>query len=96
MIYVDQLRDWGWILRGKRIMSCHLIADTEAELHPFAQRLSLKHAWFQGKSVPHYDLTSNKRALALKYGAKALSNHDFVQIYQSKSRKANHEWSAHK
>lgn len=96
MIYVDQLRDWGWRLRGKRSSSCHLVADTEAELHPFAQRLGLKHAWFQGKNVPHYDLTPNKRALALKHGAKELSNREFVQFYQSRSREANHDWLVHK
>ena len=35
----------------------HLVADTEEELHKFAQKIGLKRSWYQDKShYPHYDL----------------------------------------
>lgn len=83
MVYVDQLRDWGWYVRGKRVKSCHLAADTEAELNVFAQRLGLKPSWFQSKTFPHYDITASKRERALKRGARELSNGSFVQLLRS-------------
>jgi len=49
--------------------SCHLVADTVAELHSFAACLGLKRSWFQDKRIPHYDLTRNKRKQAVKLGA---------------------------
>ena len=50
---------------------CHLMADTERELHGFAVSvLGLKRNWFQSHTkYPHYDLTRNKRRLAIKHGA---------------------------
>lgn len=88
MIYVDQLRDRGWVLRGKKIESCHMAADTLSELHTFAIRLGLKRSWFQSKTHPHYDLTPNKRALALRRGAHKLSDSDFVkQLRKWRKRK---------
>jgi hypothetical protein len=51
--------------------SCHLIvAGRLDDLHSFAERLGLRRDWFQGNaSWPHYDLTPNKRKLALRLGA---------------------------
>lgn len=72
MVYVDRLRCHGWKLGD----NCHLIADTLEELHKFAGEIGLKREWFQNKpsSIPHYDLTVNKRRLALAHGAKELSD----------------------
>lgn len=65
-VFVDPLIDYGWRLGP----SCHLYADTVEELHSFAARLGLRREWFQDKPYfPHYDLTSKKRALAVKCGA---------------------------
>jgi DNA topoisomerase IB len=51
--------------------SCHLIVAGKLEdLHVFAKRLGLRREWFQGNaSWPHYDLTPNKRKLAISLGA---------------------------
>lgn len=68
MVYVDTLIDYGWKL-GK---SCHMLADSENELHEFAAKIGMKRSWFQsgdGCSVPHYDLVASKRKLAVKAGA---------------------------
>lgn len=64
-VYVDSLRDHGWRLGP----SCHLAADTLAELHAFAERLGLRREWFQAGRNPHYDLTAKRRAMAVAMGA---------------------------
>lgn len=77
MIYVDQIREHdnvkGYARRhGKQW--CHLIADTEEELHAFAQRLGLKRVWAQyNRHGCHYDMIPSKRALAIKYGAQEIT-----------------------
>jgi hypothetical protein len=71
-VMVDELRQWGrarhrCFAKG----SSHLMADTVDELHAFAARLGLKREWFQDHHMhPHYDLSPNKRAQALRLGAK--------------------------
>lgn len=52
-----------------RMVTCHMLADTVAELHEFAARIGLKREWFQPASRPHYDLSKAKRAEALAAGA---------------------------
>ncbi len=69
-VYVDPLhptlRNYKW----RWPQGCHLIADSEDELHTFAARLGLKRAWFQGDgTMPHYDLSPNKRNQAVRMGA---------------------------
>lgn len=72
-VYVDKLRDWGWKLGP----SCHLIADTNEELHEFAAKLGMRRAWFQTDGDPHYDLTASKRAAAVRLGAVELEDRPF-------------------
>ncbi|MBE3038424.1 MAG: DUF4031 domain-containing protein [Chloroflexi bacterium] len=69
-VYVDTLvsclpnRNWRWT------KTCHLFADTEAELLAFAARMNLKPEWFQSnRSLPHYDLAPSKRRRAVCLGA---------------------------
>lgn len=76
-VYVDQLffaesRDPQAYRVGQRNGHrwCHLWADSDDELHAFAARLGMKRAWFQDSpSLHHYDLTPEKRALAIRLGA---------------------------
>jgi hypothetical protein len=77
-VYVDQLIRWPTNLRTFANGSCHLIAETEEELHTFAARLGLRRKWFQPKSFPHYDLTGPRRVAALAAGAVELSSREFV------------------
>lgn len=75
-VYVDKLRNWGW----KYGASCHLIADTNEELHALAAKIGMRRAWFQAKaSGPHYDLTASRRVLALAAGAVELDDRAFVE-----------------
>lgn len=76
-IYVDPaIHPW----RNK--MWCHLTADNDEELHAFAAKLGLKRSWFQSppkSSIPHYDITENKRAQAVQLGAIELDIHQAAQ-----------------
>jgi hypothetical protein len=61
------LIDYGWKLGP----SCHLLADTEEELHNMAASIGMKKAWFQSgdnHAMPHYDLVASKRKLAVAKG----------------------------
>jgi hypothetical protein len=57
-VYVDDMR-----ARYGRMVMCHMVADTEAELHAMADRIGVARRWYQGD---HYDVCLAKRALALK------------------------------
>lgn len=49
---------------------CHLMADNLEELHNFAAEIGVKKCWFHhSASYPHYDITIEKRKLALVQGA---------------------------
>ncbi|PLA73422.1 DUF4031 domain-containing protein [Hydrogenovibrio sp. SC-1] len=64
-IYVDNIR-----IQWRSRKWCHLVADSLDELHVFAEELGLKRAWFQkNASYPHYDVTIEVRAKALRIGA---------------------------
>lgn len=84
-MYVDKLRNWGWKLGP----SCHMIADTNEELHEFAAKLGMKRSWFQASaSGPHYDLVRSKRDLAVRLGAVELDDRAFHQILEKWRKRA--------
>ncbi len=60
----------------------HLLSDTaEDELHEFAQKIGLKRCWFQARSFPHYDLTTERKVkTTLKAGAKKVDMREIVMI----------------
>jgi aryl-alcohol dehydrogenase-like predicted oxidoreductase len=70
-VYVDDAfvhGDWGrWTGGG------HMQADTADELHAMAARLGLRREWLQSKPTrpwhDHYDLTRERRELAIELGA---------------------------
>jgi hypothetical protein len=73
-VYVDRLSDWGW----RHGLSCHLIADSVAELMEFAVSIGLRPEWFQPRSSPHFDLTVEARRAAVLRGAIELDRRAFV------------------
>jgi len=90
MVYVDPLFNTeGWSDAWPYKQACHCFADGVGtptgnaieELHDFCvNKLHLKRAWFQDKRFfPHYDLTSGRRRLAIKLGAKPVSDIAAVQ-----------------
>lgn len=64
-VYVDDMR-----AKFGRMVMCHMLADTEAELHAMADKIGVARRWYQVKaSAPHYDIALSKRALAVQAGA---------------------------
>ncbi len=64
-VYVDES---GYKFR--RMIMCHMLADTLEELHAMADKIGVSRRWFQSvSSTPHYDICKSKRALAIKAGA---------------------------
>jgi len=65
-VYVDDMRaPFG------RMIMCHMIADTEEELHAMAEKIGMQRRWHQYPNTPksHYDISLQKRALAVAHGA---------------------------
>lgn len=64
-VYVDRA-----IYPYRRMLMCHMLADTPAELHAMADKIGVASRWYQGQSsTPHYDICKSKRALAVNAGA---------------------------
>lgn len=64
-VYVDNMR-----AKFGRMVMCHMVADTEDELHAMADTIGVARKWFQDHSShPHYDIALSKRALAVAAGA---------------------------
>lgn len=65
-VYVDDMR-----AKFGRMVMCHMIADTDEELHAMADRIGVARKWFQkpGTERRHYDIALSKRALAVAAGA---------------------------
>lgn len=68
-VYIDQYPEWIVANKPKWIDGGHLFGTDLNELHAFAKSLGLKREWFQDDQFPHYDLTANKRKLAIQKGA---------------------------
>jgi hypothetical protein len=67
------------------MIMCHRIADTPAELHEMADKISVSRRWFQAPpkaSFWHYDIAKSKRALAVKLGAREYDRATFVTVLQ--------------
>lgn len=67
---------------GRTYVMCHMIADSEDELHAMAAKIGVARKWFQGRPAhdPHYDIAKSKRALAIKLGAVAVSRRELAAM----------------
>lgn len=65
MIYVDDMR-----AKFGRMTLCHMIGNTDAELHDMADKIGVARKWFQGD---HYDIALSKRQLAITLGAQPIT-----------------------
>lgn len=65
-VYVDDMRaSFG------RMVMCHMIADSDEELHALAATIGMARRWHQAppRHDSHYDIALSKRALAVAAGA---------------------------
>lgn len=66
-VYVDDMK----ATFGRMVM-CHMLADTDAELHAMAGLIGVARRWWQSPektSGSHYDIALSKRSLAVAAGA---------------------------
>jgi len=65
-VYVDDMRN-----QHLHMKMCHMLADSDGELHGMADRLGLKRSWHQAPPMhdSHYDIAQIKRAAAVAAGA---------------------------
>lgn len=60
-VYIDDM-DAGY---GQMVM-CHMLADTDDELHAMADRIGVQRKWWQAPnktSGSHYDISKGKKRL---------------------------------
>jgi hypothetical protein len=65
-VYVDDMKaEFG------RMVMCHMVADTDEELHAMAAKIGVQRRWHQAppRHDSHYDIALSKRALAVRHGA---------------------------
>jgi hypothetical protein len=77
-VYVDDMKA-GY---GRMVM-CHMVADTESELHAMADKIGVDRKWYQyphKSRYPHYDIAMSKRALAVAAGAQEIRWRDSPAI----------------
>ncbi|MPW16959.1 DUF4031 domain-containing protein [Paraburkholderia sp. CNPSo 3157] len=65
-VYVDDMK-----AKYGRMVMCHMIADTDEELHAMADRIGVARRWWQAppRHDSHYDIALSKRAAAIAAGA---------------------------
>lgn len=75
-VYVDESKH-----KFQNMIMCHMIADTERELHEMAHAIGVSRQFFQESTktnTPHYDICKSKRALAVRRGAIQISCKELV------------------
>lgn len=65
-VYVDDMK-----AKYGRMTMCHMVADTDDELHAMAARIGVARKWHQKPGTPHshYDVCVSMRAKAVTFGA---------------------------
>jgi len=81
-VYVDKaIHPYG------RMKMCHMLADTQDELHTMAAKIGIQRKWFQNRSAGwHYDICQSKRDLAVKLGAVEVDSRKLIELVR-KQRK---------
>lgn len=86
MVYVDDMRaPYG------RMIMCHMLADTDDELHVMAAKIGVARKWHQkcGTVYSHYDIALSKRALAVRFGAQEIDRRGVGKLLADKRARLN-------
>lgn len=87
-VYVDGLVAWGFRIRGRTVKTCHMTADTDAELHEMASRIGMKRQWAQhldddNQYRRHYDLVESRRRRAVAAGAVEIDHRQYAKMLKA-------------
>ena len=74
-VYIDNAK-----IKYRRMIMCHMIADTLDELHEMANKIGMRLEWFQPNSFPHYDVCLMRKKHAIEYGAIEVSRRELALI----------------
>lgn len=80
-VYVDDMQ-----ARYRRMIMCHMLADTDEELHAMASAIGVARKWHQKPGTPHshYDICMSKKAKAIKLGAKQIGRKEVAELVNKK------------
>lgn len=87
-VYVDDMRaGYG------RMRMCHMLADSDEELHAMADKIGVARRWHQypGTIKSHYDICLSKRSLAVAHGAVEITMRETGEILRARRRAALHD-----
>tara|TARA_R100000687_G_scaffold79040_1_gene72959 strand:- start:36 stop:314 length:279 start_codon:yes stop_codon:yes gene_type:complete len=78
-VYVDNNK-----AKFKRMIMCHMAADTREELFAMVDAIGVQRKWIQCKDTykEHFDISSGKRDLAVSFGAVEVSRKDLARWMQ--------------
>lgn len=85
-VYVDKLYNHGLRIRGRKVLSCHLFADSLEELEAFGKKLGLKRSWIHCSNLIHFDITTSKREEAIRLGAQFLRGRHLLRKFKQLMR----------
>jgi hypothetical protein len=71
-VYVDTMQ-----APFKGMLMCHMIADSEHELHAMAARIGMQRKWYQRD---HYDVSMEMKLLAIQNGAREISVRELAAL----------------
>jgi len=77
-VYVDNPRH-----RYGRMRMCHMLANTDAELHAMADVIGVARRWWQSPDATagsHYDICLAKRQVALRLGAQPVTTRQLAAM----------------
>lgn len=82
-VYVDNME-----AKYGRMIMCHMLADSDEELHAMADLIGVDRKWHQkpGTTHSHYDICKSKKELAIKYGAVQIDRTELGNILRNKRK----------
>jgi len=71
-VYVDTMQ-----APFKGMLMCHMIADSEQELHAMAAAIGMQRKWYQRD---HYDISMEMKQLAIQKGAREIGMRELAAL----------------
>ena len=73
----------------RRMIMCHMIADTQTELLEMADKIGVQRKWIQDFGTPreHFDICLSKKKKAIDFGAKEINMRELARITANREHK---------